>query len=65
MKLNENHRRVLLDELEIATAQYKEYILLKEDAPSLSEGYCEIRIFLETERIELIKKSLITNEIDY
>lgn len=67
MELKEKHRQVLLEELEVATADYKEYVLLRnsDNCDKDMEEYFEIRIFLAWERVELIKKSLIDNQIDY
>lgn len=67
MELREKHRESLLEELEKTTADYKEYVLLRnsDNCDKDMEEYFEIRIFLAWERIELIKKSLIDNQIDY
>lgn len=67
MELKEKHRQVLLEELEVATADYNEQKLLRysDKCDKDFEEYFEIRIFIAYERIELIKKSLIDNQIDY
>lgn len=70
MQLNKNHRESLLTELE----KVKEEIELGKSAQntSNSEYYTEhfkdwqnIRLFLLQEKVKLIEKSLIDNEIDF
>jgi hypothetical protein len=67
MELKKKHRETLLQELEVTTADYQEHTLLRygDKCDKDMEEYYEIRIFLAGERLELIKKSLIDDEIDY
>jgi hypothetical protein len=59
MELNKHHRESLLFELQKA----KENLELEKVC--LSKEEFEIQCFLSMERIRLIEKSLIENEIDY
>jgi hypothetical protein len=66
MELNTDHRTALLSELAKANKDLKiqRQFLEKNDAKDL-KNWCEVSIFLATERINLIEKSIIDNEIDY
>jgi hypothetical protein len=66
MELNTEHRTALLSELAKAK---KDLIIQKQGKENhishdLSNWF-DITIFLATERINLIEKSIIDNEIDY
>jgi tRNA pseudouridine-54 N-methylase len=66
MELNTEHREALMSELKKAKEQLK---LSKEGRDiHTSDDVCnwfDIDIFLITERISLIEKSIIENKIDY
>lgn len=66
MELNKNHRQALLDELQKAKEDLsiQKKCLNKEEGESLINWF-EISMFLAQERIKLIEKSLIENEIDF
>jgi hypothetical protein len=66
MELNTEHRKALLIELAKAKKDLKiqKQVLEKNDEKDL-KNWCEVSIFLATERISLIEKSIIDNEIDY
>jgi len=70
MQLNNNHRESLLNELKIA----REEIDLATSITNSPNRECitehfndwqDIRMFLLQERVKLIEKSLIDNEIDF
>ncbi len=70
MKLNNNHRESLLNELVKAT----EELNLARDVSNASnrewhtehfKDWQDIKMFLLQERVKLIEKSLIDNEIDF
>ena len=66
MELNTDHRTALLSELAKAKEDLKiqKQVLEKNDMQDL-KNWREVSIFLATERISLIEKSIIDNEIDY
>ena len=66
MELNTEHRKALLSELAKAKDELSSRIKCKQylSNEDLTHWY-DISIFLATERISLIEKSLIDNEIDY
>jgi hypothetical protein len=68
MDLTKQHRECFIDELEKAIEdldlQKKCLLKCKED-DFASKRRWEIRIFLAEQRINLIKESLINNEIDF
>lgn len=67
MELTKNHRQSLLSELEKAqqdAANQNSLLNKKEDFKGLVEWF-EISEFLAKQRISLIQKALIENEIDY
>ena len=66
MTLNNNHREALLNELQKAKEdkELQELCLNKREDDHLI-GWYEIHIFLAEQRIKLIEKSLIDNEIDF
>ena len=66
MELNNEHRKALISEL----AKAKEKLKLSKQGRDIhtSDDVCnwfDVDIFLTTERISLIEKSIINNEIDY
>lgn len=66
MELNRDHRQALLNELQKAKDDLytQEQCLLNHEEESLI-NWLEISMFLAQERIKLIEKSLIENEIDF
>jgi len=67
MELNKQHREALMSELKKAKEKLrfnKQAIKDNHISENLIKWY-EISIFLATERISLIEKSIIDNEIDY
>ena len=66
MELNKQHRECLIDELNKAKEDLdlQKECLLKSKDDHLKERW-EIHIFLAQERVKLIEKSLIDNEIDF
>jgi len=66
MELNTEHRTALLSELAKAKKDLRiqKICLEKNDTKDLKNWY-EVGIFLATERISLIEKSIIDNKIDY
>lgn len=72
MELNNEHRKSLLNELAKAKEELtlqnicliKEQAKRESDSTDLVECF-EVACFLAQERIKLIEKSLIENEIDY
>jgi len=66
MQLNNNHRESLLNELKKAKEdkELQEISLSKEEFEHLKNWF-EIDLFLAEQRIKLIEKSLIDNEIDF
>ena len=66
MELNTEHRKALISELTITKEQLNLQIQGKENHISHDvSNWFDITIFLATEQIKLIEKSLIDNEIDY
>lgn len=66
MKLEKQHREALLSMLEITQGEVryiKESMELEKNEELLK--FREIHLFLDEQRIELIKASLINNEIDF
>jgi len=64
MKLNKNHREILLDEL----VKAKDEIELGKSISNLEfidyyTDWKDIKLFLLKERVELIEKTLINNEL--
>lgn len=66
MQLNKQHRECLIDELQKAKEDLdlQQHCLRESKDDHLKERW-EIHIFLADERIKLIEKSLIDNEIDF
>jgi len=66
MKLNKQHREALLNELQKAKEdkELQEVCLNKRKDDHLI-GWFEMHIFLAEQRIKLIEKSLIENEVDF
>lgn len=66
MELTKNHREALINELEKAQqdAEIQEACMIKQGEDDMAKWF-EISLFLATERIKLIKKSLTDNYIDY
>lgn len=74
MILNENHRQAFLDELDklnekLATQKKVIESRVAEDDKSGKDigfiQYCEAHVFMLEERIRVVKKALIENEMDY
>ena len=66
MELNTEHRKALISELTITKEKLNLQIQGKENHISHDvSNWFDITIFLATEQIKLIEKSLIDNEIDY
>ena len=66
MELNTEHRKALISELAKAKENLNLQKLGKENHISHDvSNWFDITIFLANERISLIEKSLIDNEIDY
>ena len=66
MELNTEHRKALISELAKAKDELSSQIKGKQDLSNINIWHWyDIGIFLATERISLIEKSLIDNEIDY
>lgn len=66
MELNKNHRECLINDLDKAKEELdlQKAILNRAENDHLKE-WNEIHIFLAEERIKLIERSLIENEIDF
>jgi len=66
MQLTKQHRESLLSELQKAKEdkEFQQWSLNKREDDHLT-GWYEIHIFLAEQRIKLIEKSLIDNEIDF
>jgi hypothetical protein len=66
MKLERQHREALLNELQKARAEKEsqEFRLNRREDDEFVK-WVEIDIFLADQRIKLIEKSLIDNEIDF
>lgn len=71
MQLNKNHRKSLLNELqktneeiELSTAVAKKELHSQQQTDHFKD-WQDMRIFLLQERVKLIEKSLIDNEIDF
>lgn len=66
MELNKNHRESLLNALEKAKEdkELAELCIQKRKDDHLSEWH-DIRLFMAQQKIKLIEKSLIDNEIDF
>jgi hypothetical protein len=66
MLLDSQHREALLGELNKAKEDKElRELCMKERKDDHLKGWWEIHIFLADERIKLIEKSLIENEIDF
>jgi hypothetical protein len=66
MLLSKQHREALLGELNKAKEDKElRQLCMKERKDDHLKEWWEIHIFLADERIKLIEKSLIENEIDY
>jgi hypothetical protein len=66
MKLERQHREALLNELQKTRAEKESQELrLNHNEDDEFVKWTEINIFLEDQRIKLIEKSLIDNEIDF
>lgn len=69
MQLTKQHREALLEELtqaKIKLEQSQSFLnLMFEQKEENALPYAEIQCFLAGERIKLIEKSLIDNEIDF
>lgn len=68
MELTKHHRESLLSTLDKAIQEKEnaESMLNKmEDKTAVLKGFWEMDIFLAEERIELIRKSLIDNKVDF
>lgn len=67
MKLNQNHREAFLNQLEKAQNDLEtEKTCLRQTQPNDPlENWHEVSIFIQEQKIDLIKKSLIENEIDF
>ena len=66
MELEKQHRECLLNELQKAKddKELQEFCMNNREDDHLTNWW-EIHIFLAEQRIKLIEKSLIDNEIDY
>jgi len=65
MTLKPQHREALLNELEKSQVHLESIRTKKLNDENEWNDWYEAIAFLEDERIKLIKKSLIANEIDY
>jgi serine phosphatase RsbU (regulator of sigma subunit) len=70
MQLNNNHRESLLNELqkakeEIELARFVQNSSDKEQFTEHFKDWQDIKMFLLQERVKLIEKSLIENEVDF
>jgi len=65
MTLKPQHREALLNELEKSQVHLESIKTKKLNDENEWNDWYEAIAFLEEERIKLIKKSLIANEIDY
>lgn len=70
MQLNKNHRESLLNELQKTTEEIDLAISVKnslngEQQTEHFKDWQDIKLFLLQERVKLIEKSLIDNEIDF
>jgi len=65
MTLKPQHREALLNELEKSQVHLESIKTKKLNDENEWNDWYEAIAFLEDERIKLIKKSLIANEIDY
>lgn len=66
MKLNQHHREALLNELTKAKEDKElQNRCLEENKETNLVHWFEINSFLAEERIKLIEKSLVDNEIDF
>lgn len=66
MQLTKQHREALLNELnKVKEDKELQELCLKERESDNLSRWTEIHIFLAEQRIKLIEKSLIDNEIDF
>jgi hypothetical protein len=66
MKLEKQHREALIDELGKAKEE-KELakLFIKNKTDNDLDGWYNIRLFMAEQKIKLIEKSLIDNQIDF
>ena len=66
MKLEKQHREALIDELGKAKEE-KELaeLVIRNNTDDHLDGWQEIRLFMAQQKIKLIEKSLIDNQIDF
>lgn len=65
MELNNNHRKALLEELDMAISEFTiQKELLNEKQEQYKESY-EVKMFLAQMKVELIQNTIVKNEIEY
>jgi hypothetical protein len=66
MELNKNHREALLNELRKATEERElAELCIREAKDNFYKDWRDINLFMVEQKIKLVEKSLIDNEIDY
>lgn len=66
MQLNKNHRESLLNELQKTTEEIDLATSInRENQTEHFKDWQDIKLFLLQEKVKLIEKSLIDNEIDF